>query len=213
LHRNIPTSEGKVAQSWLRNLKWMLMEPFFPELVVYDTWRQYVSARTLQNQKLDLEESALVSLAFPLASSDAKLNQKYRITDRVEIPHDGFIWSMVHGFYAGMGGFVFDLDAAFASTLQTSKSGPQRLTLTRRGIAQLANCGLVPDISRKEIDDKSKADGIAKTLVYLQAGWMLLQVVARTVHAPPITLPEVNTIGYVFCTFSINVLWWSKPRL
>ena len=85
---------------------------------------------------------------------------------------------MVHGFYAGMGGFVFDLDAAFASILQTPKSGPQRLTLTLRGIALLANCGILPDVSKKEINDKSKADGIAKTLVCLLTGWMVLQVVA-----------------------------------
>ena len=35
LHLNIPSSKGKAAQSWLRNIKWMLMILFGPELVVY----------------------------------------------------------------------------------------------------------------------------------------------------------------------------------
>lgn len=213
LHLNIPSSKETTAQSWLRNIKWMLMGILGPELVVYGAWRQYVSARTLQNQILALEESSSVRLAFPLAGSDANFKQKLEVTDRVGTGHNRSAWSMVQGFYAGMGGFVFDLDAAFAASLQTPESGPRRLTLTPRGIALLANCGLLPDISKKEIDDKSKADGIAKILVCLQAGWMVLQVVARTVYGLPITLLEVNTIGHVICAFSIYVLWWSKPRL
>lgn len=119
---------------------------------------------------------------------------------------------MVHSFYAVMGGFVFDRNANFTSSLQPLKSQPQRLTLTPRGIALLADCGLLPNISKKEIDDKSKADGIAKTLVCLQASWMVLQVIARVGYGLPVTLLEINTIGHVICCFSIYLLWWHKPR-
>lgn len=213
LHLNIPSWKETTVQMWLRNIKWMLMGLFGPELVVFGAWRQYASARTLQNRILALEGSPPVSLFFSSTSPSADFDQKSIITDEVVFSQDQSKWSTVHSFYASMGGFVFDLDATFASILQTSTSQPQRLTLTPRGIALLADCGLLPDISKKEIDDKSKADGIAKILVCLQAGWMVLQVVARIVYGLPVTLLEVNTIGHVICAFSIYLLWWHKPRL
>lgn len=111
-----------------------------------------------------------------------------------------------------MGGFVFDLDTISASVLSPLSSEPQRLTLTPRGVALLARCGLLPDISKQDIWDKSKADGLTKALVCLQAGWMIIQVLARVVGGLPVSLLEVNTIGHVVCAFTIYVLWWHKPR-
>jgi len=119
----------------------------------------------------------------------------------------------VHSFYAGMGGFVFDLNAASASVLLPSKLSLGRLTLTPRGIVLLAECGLLPRISIEEIDDKSKAAGLAKTLVCLQAGWMVIQVIGRIAYGLPVTLLEVNTIGHVICALVLYVLWWHKPKL
>ena len=129
------------------------------------------------------------------------------------ISRDTSYWTLVHSFYAGMGGFVFDLNAASTSKLQTSRLVSERLTLTPRGIALLAEGGLLPTISREEIADKSKADNLAKTLVCLQAGWMVLQVIARVAYSLPVTLLEINTIGHVICAFIIYVLWWHKPKL
>ena len=87
-------------------------------------------------------------------------------------------WTMVHSFYAGMGGFIIQLDGL------SKDQGPQlipeshRLTISARGIAFLAECGHLPDIPEDDIVDKSKADGLAKLLVCFQAGWMVAQVIA-----------------------------------
>ncbi|KAJ8068654.1 hypothetical protein OCU04_002356 [Sclerotinia nivalis] len=120
-------------------------------------------------------------------------------------------WTTVHGFYAGMGGFVFDFE-------NTSDNTPPfippytRLTLTARGVSLLAQCGHLPNISKREIVDKSKADTMAKLLVILQVCWMLVQVIGRLVADLPVTLLEVNTLGHVLCAFIIYLLWWHKPR-
>ena len=121
-------------------------------------------------------------------------------------------WSMVHGFYAGMGGFVYDIDDASSDENPRFLPESCRLTLTARAVVLLCRCGLLPRIRQREILDKSKSDGLAKALACLQAGWMVAQVIARLHYGLPITLLEVNTLGHVFCAFVIYVLWWNKPK-
>lgn len=112
-----------------------------------------------------------------------------------------------------MGGLSFDLDDDQSKDFQDFlPQDCQNLTLTPRGVALLAACGRLPDISLDDIEDKSKADGIAKALVCIQAIWMIVQVVERAASNLPVTLLEVNTIGHVLCALFIYGMWWNKPR-
>lgn len=127
-------------------------------------------------------------------------------TEEVASPNDtASPWTLVHGFYAGMGGFVF----------QSNKVSPDhgRLTLTARGVALLAECGLLPDIEREDILDKSKSDGLSKFLACIQAAWMIVQVIGRRIGGLQVTLLEINTLAHVFCALIIYVVWWHKPQL
>ena len=118
-------------------------------------------------------------------------------------------WTMVHGFYAGMGGFAFRSDR----TTDVFNADHRRLTLTARGVALLADCGLLPDISKETICDKSKSDGLSKSIACVQAAWMIVQIVGRLRAGLQITQLEINTLGHVFCALVIYVLWWHKPRM
>jgi len=89
--------------------------------------------------------------------------------------------------------------------------GQQRLNLTAEGIRLMSFMGRLPDVPENEIADKSKADGLAKFLVVLQAGWMTIQTIARVQQDLPVTLLEINTMGHVVCAFALYALWWSKP--
>lgn len=77
------------------------------------------------------------------------------------------------------------------------KSPAPRLTVTARGMALLAKCGHLPDEDKQQIDDKSKANDLAKAAVLVQASWMLLQVIGRLGFHLPVTLLEVNTVAHV----------------
>ena len=112
-------------------------------------------------------------------------------------------WTIVHGFYAGMGGIVFQLSATSRVQLPPSRYACRRVTLTPRGVVLLADCGLLPIVHREDIEDKSKADGLAKCLACIQAGWMAVQVIGRLVAGLQITLLEVNTLGHVLCALII----------
>jgi hypothetical protein len=118
---------------------------------------------------------------------------------------------MVHAFYAGMGGFVFDINHE-AEKIVRDKPTPFRVTLTARGVSLLAKCGCqLPVISKDSIADKSKADSLAKLLVCVQAVWCLLQYIGRLASHLPVTLLELNTLGHAICALAIYVSWWHKP--
>ena len=72
-----------------------------------------------------------------------------------------------------MGGFVVDV-----SHLHNTLS---RLTISAKGVAFLAKHGHFIKISEAVVKDKSKADTLAKGLVLLQVGWMLVNTVSRRI--------------------------------
>lgn len=90
-------------------------------------------------------------------------------------------------------------------------SGSPRLHLTVEGAKFLAHAGYLPDIPDSDIWDKSKADTLGKTIVCLQASWMILHLLGRLVARLPITLLEINTFAHVLCALAIYILWWKKP--
>ncbi|KAL8684662.1 MAG: hypothetical protein Q9224_006203 [Gallowayella concinna] len=109
-----------------------------------------------------------------------------------------------------MGGF--SMDCAF-SEKSFLPSGLTRATLTPDGIRFLLEHepGALPSITREQIQDKSKADGIKKTLVCAQASWFCLQCITRLAQSLPVSLLELNTFGHALCTLVIYIFWWSKP--
>lgn len=107
---------------------------------------------------------------------------------------------------------MIDINFPIPATSRQAHSRSQRLTVTPRGALLLAECGFLPRMSEKEIKDRSKADGLAKLVVCLQAAWMMVQIIARVCEDLPVTLLEVNTLSHVVCAFVIYMLWWSKPK-
>jgi len=119
-------------------------------------------------------------------------------------------WTMAHSFFAGMGGFAIDT-CAKAQEERDFVHGSPRLTVTGAGALFLAHHGCLPDISEEVITDKSKADPIAKSLVCIQAGWLIVQCIARLAAGLPVTLLEVATLAHSLCALAMYLLWWNKP--
>ncbi|THY75313.1 hypothetical protein D6C86_03695 [Aureobasidium pullulans] len=120
-------------------------------------------------------------------------------------------WSMVHAFYAVMGGFVVDSNEE--SPLYPECAQRKRITLSPTGVQYIAehHSHLLPHVEEAEVRDKSKANALAKFLVCIQAGWFVLQCISRMVLSLPITLLELNTFGHSICALIIYIFWWSKP--
>ncbi|KAN0095756.1 hypothetical protein V8E51_016467 [Hyaloscypha variabilis] len=116
--------------------------------------------------------------------------------------------TLTHSFFAIMGGFAID-----TNDLEEDPyiPGSPRLHLCPDGVLEAARQGLIPDISLEYIKDKSKADSLAKALVVTQAGWLILQCIARTASKLPVTALELNTLAHAVCALCTYALWWNKP--
>ena len=110
-----------------------------------------------------------------------------------------------------MGGFAMGNSVAESHFLP---AGRTRMILTLDGLRYLArkDSSLVPDLSRAQIEDKSKASNFAKTLVCLQASWFCIQCLSRFGQRLPISLLEINTFAHALCTLIIYLMWWNKPQ-
>ncbi len=119
-------------------------------------------------------------------------------------------WTKTHGFYALMGGFALDTTESGEAFLSEDL---QRIALTVKGLLRIIAIDptLIPNISKEELKDKSKASGLGKTFACIQAAWFCLQCIARTSQGLPISLLELNTIGHALCALLIYALWWDKP--
>ncbi len=181
LHLNVPSSSQTPLASLIAQFRWIVTGVYAPELVVFTAWRQWSSAKILSN----------------LVERQGQFKkQPYDVWDEgaVAAEKSSHKWTMTHSFFASIGGFAFEIAEERDQYLP---SGCKRLTLTARGVALLASCGHLPNVSKADITDKSKANNVAKALVIIQASWMLVQVLGRLVAGLPVTLLEVNTIAHV----------------
>ena len=172
LHLNVPRQNDSILQCLSLYIRWIITGVYAPELVVFTAWRQWCSAKILGDLVKNLQAKQRAPLPAP---SD-------------------YGWTMTHSFFASTGGFAFEIEDAGRFL---PNNCPRRLTLTACGMAFLAKCGHLPNVSEAEITDKSKANDIAKALVLVQASWMLVQVVGRVIAQLPVTLLEINTIAHV----------------
>ena len=111
-------------------------------------------------------------------------------------------WTRTHGFYADGGGFEL-----------LAEGCAYPFPLTAKQLAYLVQYEIVdmPDITKPQINDKSKADGLAKALAFIQAGWFGTQLVGRAAQGLGITPFELITSALVLCSFTSLGLWWEKP--
>lgn len=121
------------------------------------------------------------------------------ITAMRAIGNDG--WTITHAFHAEMGGFVLE-DLYFPPFPVTTS---QICYLVRNQYMEM------PDITKEEVQDKSKADEAVKVFAIFQTGWVLLEIIARVAQDLPISLLELETCAIVGCSLFTFYFWFNKP--
>lgn len=176
VHPNIAIPRASTTQKLLDKTICLLIAAFAPEVIVFISWSEYTHAR--------------------------QLTTRYVSKPRV----GGGVWTMMHSFFAGMGGFTM--------ASNSSKSNWENGWLSPDTILALITDGLLDpsDIPEKAvIEDKGKADSLVKTVALIQALWLMAQCIARAIQHLPITTIEIATLAYIPCAMLISVFWWSKP--
>lgn len=160
----------------------MLLALITPELVILWAMRQRVMARTLAQKHHG------VFVYF----------MRSKLLTDVSVSCLEHRWTEVHGFFAVMGGFMlFDDD---------KEDG----TIKPNDLKSYLNAGEI-EITKKEIEDRSKGDTLTKGLVIIQTGWFILQCVARRAEHLPVTELELVTLAFATLSFVTYWLWWHKP--
>lgn len=95
----------------------------------------------------------------------------------------------------------------FDDTNVALRTNNQTLHLTASSVLDLAHFGHWIYIDPKQIRNRSKADGIKKSLVLLQVSWMLVSCISRKACGLPLTLLELHTMVHVACAVAMCILW------
>ena len=130
----------------------------------------------------------MYGLFYPLQSTESNVNV---------VP----MWTMTHSFYVVMGGFA----------LRDDKEKINRPIHPDNFPAQVDQQFAFPTISEEEIKDKSKGDGLAKTIAVVQLLWFSIQLIGRLIKGWAATELEVLTFATSIMTVVIYFFWWNKP--
>ncbi|PYI36123.1 hypothetical protein BP00DRAFT_474770 [Aspergillus indologenus CBS 114.80] len=70
----------------------------------------------------------------------------------------------------------------------------------------------LPDITEKELQDRSKADWLLRSITVLQILWMIIQIAVRGVTRLAVTPLEIGVAAFACCAVMTYVLSWNKPK-
>ncbi|KAH0602950.1 uncharacterized protein H6S33_007954 [Morchella sextelata] len=118
-------------------------------------------------------------------------------------------FTMADAFFTLMGGYTFSLAGYPRGQNRT-------LVVEAEGLLHLLRSGALSAYSlstlRDDVSDRSKADALAKLLVCLQAGWMVINCLCRVSSGLPVTLLELNVLAHVVFAVLMYIFWWRKPH-
>ncbi|THZ06595.1 hypothetical protein D6C93_01402 [Aureobasidium pullulans] len=223
VHLNIP-EHGKERQQYFRKFGWVILGLLAPEIVAWNAWEQYRTASRITQDVHKAYPPTLTSPWYKRFWASCKraprrwfstgLDTKECLDSQIPLGSlntdpsaHRHPWTLTHGFYAAMGGFV----------IQAKDLGPSYGTgafvLSEQGIEWLAKTEpeSIPNIPESEVLDKSKASTLTKTIVCLQALWFCIQCIARLSQGASISFLELNVLGHCLCAFATYAIWWEKP--
>ena len=237
LHLNVPAHKDSAASTFFMKAKYVVFGLLAPELIVFNAWRQRTVASSLV-ARLRKERGGKQTTPFlrrffkGLKTLPRKIYQgikallKKLMGETEKNTHGNGLpfvvdkdpWAditLIHGFYIVMGGYAFDVSKDTKPRIwprKVNRLTPSPVAVLGCLISQDKDLReVLPFLTEEEIWDKSKANGLAKTIVCVQAAWFCTQCIARLGQGLPISLLELNTFAHAICALLVYVLWWNKP--
>ncbi|KAF8062469.1 hypothetical protein FPV67DRAFT_272628 [Lyophyllum atratum] len=115
--------------------------------------------------------------------------------------YSGHGWTKTHGYFVQMGGF-----ALYEGEIR-------KKVLSTADLEELFTEGQVafPTTTEEEILDRSKGDGLSKTIAMCQTTWFVAQCIARHAQGLVITELEIVTLAFAALNGITYFFWWNKP--
>ncbi|KAF5310136.1 hypothetical protein D9619_010570 [Psilocybe cf. subviscida] len=199
-----PNIDGPRDSGWTR-LKRKVIRMFYtvlaPETVLYWAVSQWLAAKTIA-EKYN-EEFATTGEAETAPGSWGNMIAWFRPLARDTTRRGrGQPWSMTHGFFIQMGGFILYDDEYPTEVLDYELLAK---LLRNDAIEALT-------VTERDLEDHSKGDAVSKGIVVLQTTWFMLQCCARMGQRLPLSELEVLTLAFAVLNVAIYALWWNKPQ-
>ncbi|KXX73306.1 hypothetical protein MMYC01_210452 [Madurella mycetomatis] len=137
----------------------------------------------------------LIVLATGQRSSARRSFRKFRAEGHAD-------WTITHSFFADMGGFVLE---APGLEQPIPLDGEQLFYLVKRKYVEY------PNVTKQELDDRDKSDGLSRLITVFQATWFVVSVIARGIQGLTITTIEITTLSFVVILFGTSWYWKDKP--
>jgi hypothetical protein len=119
----------------------------------------------------------------------------------------GLKLTQTHALFIIMGGFHY-CDGSDKAGESYQPVHP----LTYRNVIMMFKEKVIAFPTEQELQNQSKSDWLAKSIVLLQTLWFVAQCIARGVENLPITELEIVTLAYTTINIGIIIAWWNKPR-
>jgi hypothetical protein len=197
LHLNVPQQRNGKRPGGLGYLKWYWnsirpsidwtgLTIMFPELYTAIVYGSLARARSIKKELIESVQTADLA------------------------PEGG--WSLTHGFFANMGGFAVRRKRASVDEPLTPPihlNGEPLLALLKRGHKSLIKA---PLLSQADIEDRSKSNLFAKSVVILQVLYYCGSCLLRLIHHLSVTQLEIGTFGFAVCSVLSFFVLFPKPR-
>ncbi|UZP39483.1 hypothetical protein NXS19_007299 [Fusarium pseudograminearum] len=111
-------------------------------------------------------------------------------------------WTITHGFFADMGGFVLEADDL---NRPIPLNAEQLFYLVKNSHVRY------PEITAGELRDRNKSDGFARLVTIWQATWFIITFIARLIQGLHVTTMELTAVSFVVILFGTAWCWKDKP--
>ncbi|KAI0196549.1 hypothetical protein EV127DRAFT_416860 [Xylaria flabelliformis] len=199
VHVNVPPPGEKMWKLYRRKALWVLAAILAPEYALWTAYEQWDVVRRLHEAMQKYEASQVDNTG---QKDDGEKKSEEQKSEK-EQKHGRRQFDWTYCFYVAMGGLTVDVTPIYSEV--------SHMTITPTGLVLLAEHNHFIEIPKRTINDKSKADGLAKVLVCLQVAWLIIQSIGRAAKGLPIALLEIHVLAHVACALLLFGIWFKKP--
>lgn len=196
IHPNLPGPYESGYQRFRRKITITILAVIAPEFIAMFAMRQWMAAEAIKKEFNDRFNGG----ADPELSLGTSIKRWFTGS-----PADGASkgWTLAHGFFAQMGGFMMYHEGKPVQVLTFDRL----ISAIDRGEID------VPHIPEEEIIDKSKGDGLSKLVVVVQTTWFVGQCLGRGwIMGLPMAELELLTLAFALLNGMVYLFWWAKPQ-
>lgn len=180
-------------------------------------WRQHSTVQATTNPAPQHQNSddTLIQKKFQQDTGvplpyDEKLKQAMDCTECAELANPS--WTIVHSYYAQMGGIL--CLHKYAGHEGLAGCFPFATPTMIWAFDWVNNQHPLKDFTLREedIQDRSKADWLAKGISIIQITWLIFNVTVRGMTGLPVTQLEIAAFAFAVMAIGIYVANWWKPK-